>query len=84
MFGIIQFLSHIWLAMHKIIMALLSESGGPLISQTGDPVSCVLLPAYVLDFLPMETMVEEKRQVFYGVRTLISALELRMLPGFTA
>lgn len=80
---IIQFLSHIWLAKDKAIMVLL-RSGGPLISQTGDLVSCGLLPAYTLGFLPMKTMVVEKRQVFYRVRTLISAVELRMLADFIA
>lgn len=80
MVGIFQFLSHIWLAMDKTTMALLSRSGGPLSWQMGDPVSCGLLPAYALDFLLVETMVE----VFYRVRTLISALVLRTLAGFTA
>lgn len=73
MVGIIQFLSHIWLAMDKTIMALLNQSGGPLMSQMGDPLSSGLLPAYVLDFLPMETMVEEERQVFYSQDTDFSS-----------
>lgn len=73
MVGIIQFLSHIWLAMDKTIVALLNRSGGPLMSQMGDPLSSGLLPAYVLDFLPMETLVEEERQVFYSQDTDFSS-----------